>query len=76
MLAYSCPETSRLVHTSIDTSQEVLKRLGALKVSVWCPHCQTGHQIRATDAVISDRRRPPNPGDWTHTPTPVRSSPR
>jgi transposase-like protein len=23
-----------------------------MKLSVWCPHCSTSHQIRATDAFL------------------------
>jgi hypothetical protein len=26
--------------------------MGSLQISVWCPHCGTGHKILAGDAVI------------------------
>jgi hypothetical protein len=26
--------------------------MGSLQISVWCPHCATGHKISATDAAI------------------------
>jgi hypothetical protein len=57
MLTYSCPETKNLVRTSIETSEEQLRRLGRFKLSVWCPYCQTGHQITASgSSVLNDRR--------------------
>jgi len=55
MLSYNCPATKRPVETSIDTSSSMLKRLGQFKLSLWCPHCQTGHQIVACDAFVTDR---------------------
>jgi len=45
-LAYDCPETRREVFTAILTDEGTLKRLGTLKLSVWCPYCATPHMIR------------------------------
>jgi hypothetical protein len=55
MLIYNCPETKKVVETGLETSEQTLKRLGQFKLSLWCPHCQTGHQILACDALILDR---------------------
>jgi hypothetical protein len=55
MLIYNCPQTKQVVETGIDTSSQMLKRLGQFKLSLWCPHCQSGHQILACDALIIDR---------------------
>lgn len=69
MLTYNCPATNRLVHTAIETTKETLKRMGSLKVSVWCPHCQSGHQIAACDAIVYDNRLPVTPpADWLGRP--------
>jgi hypothetical protein len=48
----SVPCDRAICDPSIDTTVAQLKRLGALKLSVWCPHCQTGHTIAAGDAHI------------------------
>jgi len=52
-LTYDCPESRREVLTGILTDEATLARLGALKLSVWCPHCATPHMIAAKDASIS-----------------------
>jgi hypothetical protein len=56
VLHYRCPETSRDVTTAIITEQEVLARmqLHPFKISVWCPHCQTSHEVFASDAWVTD----------------------
>jgi hypothetical protein len=53
MLIYECPQTKQMVQTSIETSEGELQRMGGLKISVWCPHCLTGHRIVAKDAWAS-----------------------
>ena len=56
MLTFSCPETGRNVRTAIETTDDVLRRMGKLQISVWCPHCYVSHQIVARSAwVIGDR---------------------
>jgi hypothetical protein len=40
-----------MVVTSIEASKSLLKRLKDFQISVWCPHCQTGHKITAQDAI-------------------------
>jgi hypothetical protein len=52
MLIYNCPTTAKLVHTSIEASGTDLTRLRALKISLWCPHCQLGHAVLGTDVHI------------------------
>ena len=52
-LTYNCPESRREVLTGILTDEATLTRLGALKLSVWCPHCAAPHMILAKDASIS-----------------------
>ena len=54
MLVFDCPITKNHVRTSVETSPEELRRLGGFRLSLWCPHCQTGHQIVATDARVVD----------------------
>ena len=52
MLKYRCPKTSRDVTTSIETDTATLLNMRAMKLSVWCPHCATSHQIKASDAYL------------------------
>ena len=46
-LTYNCPQSRREVLTGILTDEATLTRLGALKLSVWCPHCAAPHMIAA-----------------------------
>jgi hypothetical protein len=48
--------TQTQVTTGIDATEEQLARMGSLQISVWCPHCATGHKIFAGDAVIVHER--------------------
>jgi hypothetical protein len=52
MLSYSCPRTDQRVYTSIDTSEEALRRLASFKLSVWCPYCDSSHAIMGKDAIV------------------------
>jgi len=52
VLVYRCEVTQLQVTTGIDATEEQLARMGSLQISVWCPHCATGHKILAGDAVI------------------------
>jgi hypothetical protein len=52
MLVYRCPTTSHQIETGIETTEQALARLGQLKISVACPHCVTGHIIRANEATV------------------------
>ena len=54
MLVFDCPATKKHVRTTLEPSAEDLKRLGEFRLSLWCPHCQTGHQIVASDARVID----------------------
>ena len=55
MLMYRCPTTARVVHSSIEASETQVRRLGALRLSLWCPHCQVGHAIFGKDTqVVAD----------------------
>ena len=54
MLKYRCPRTSREVTTSIETDTSTLLNMRAMKLSVWCPHCTTSHQIRMTEAYLEE----------------------
>ena len=53
VLMYKCPDSGRAVRTSILTNSKMLKRLGAFKLSVWCPHCGASHQIAGNDASVT-----------------------
>jgi len=52
MLKYRCPKSDREVTTSIETDAGTLLEMRAMKLSVWCPHCSTSHQIKACDAYL------------------------
>ena len=54
MLKYKCPRGGRVVTTSIETDSGTLLQMRNMKISVWCPHCSTSHQIRATDAFLDE----------------------
>ncbi len=54
MLKYRCPKTSREVTTSIETDTATLLNMRAMKLSVWCPHCATSHQIRVSEAYLEE----------------------
>jgi hypothetical protein len=53
MLTYRCPTTARVVHSGIETSEDEIRRLGALRLSLWCPYCQVGHAILAKDTLVT-----------------------
>jgi hypothetical protein len=53
VLTYTCPDSGRTVRTAILTDSKTLKRLGAFKLSVWCPHCGAPHQIAGHDASLA-----------------------
>ena len=52
MLKYRCPKHDREVTTSIETDIVTLLEMRNMKLSVWCPHCDTSHQIKASDAYL------------------------
>jgi phage FluMu protein Com len=52
MLKYKCPRSGRVVTTSIQTDTVTLLEMRSMKLSLWCPHCFTSHQIRATEAFL------------------------
>ena len=56
LVSYRCPTTRGEVTTTIEARQDTLSRMKAmnLKILVWCPHCLTSHQIKASDAVVHD----------------------
>ena len=55
MLTYRCPTTAKVVHSGVETSEAELRRLSALRLSLWCPYCQVGHAILAKDTqVVAD----------------------
>ena len=47
VLSYRCPTTSKEVKTGIESDANALAKLGKLKVSVSCPHCQDNHAVPA-----------------------------
>lgn len=51
-LKYRCPESHSEVQTSIATDDRTLKKMQAMKLSVWCPHCGTSHTIAANVAYV------------------------
>ena len=57
-LTYLCPESKKEVVSTIDTDQTTLRDMGAIKLSLWCPHCWTSHQIGADQASIERSNGP------------------
>lgn len=53
VLTYKCPDSGHVVRTAIRTNNTTLKKLGAFKLSMWCPHCGTPHQITGNDASLT-----------------------
>ena len=51
MLVYRCPTTQHQVQSEIETTPQALQRLGALKLSLWCPHCETPHTVCASETA-------------------------
>jgi hypothetical protein len=52
VLVYRCPNSNRQVTTEIATTAQAVSRLGSLKLSLWCPYCETGHIVCASDTHI------------------------
>jgi hypothetical protein len=52
MLVYSCPKTGLDVRTALGATLDVLRRMGILRLSLWCPHCLVSHQVIAKDAIV------------------------
>jgi hypothetical protein len=52
MLIYRCPTTAKIVHSGIEASEADVRRLSALKLSLWCPYCQGGHAILGKDVQV------------------------
>jgi hypothetical protein len=53
MLVYRCPKHGKTVRTTIETTENELRRLAAFKLSVWCPHCDDAHVIMGKDATVA-----------------------
>jgi hypothetical protein len=51
-LKFLCPVSFREVETSIKTDDLTLLQMQRMKLSVWCPHCNAPHQIKATEAFV------------------------
>jgi hypothetical protein len=52
VLVYRCPTTQHQVQSEIETTPQALQRLGAMKLSLWCPHCKTPHTVCASDTAV------------------------
>ncbi len=52
MLIYRCPTTAKIVQSGIDASEADVRRLSALRLSLWCPYCQVGHAILGKDIQV------------------------
>jgi hypothetical protein len=52
VLKYRCPQSHAEVETSIATDDRTLKKMRAMKLSVWCPYCATSHVIAANEAYV------------------------
>jgi hypothetical protein len=58
ILRYKCPNTSIEVMTGIDTDRDALARMRKLRISVWCPCCDTTHSIPAEEMYFSSKIAP------------------
>ena len=52
VLVYRCPTTAKIVRSGIDASEADVRRLSALRLSLWCPYCQVGHAILGKDIQV------------------------
>ncbi len=52
MLKYRCPKSGLEVTTGIATDPITLLDMRKMKLSLWCPHCYSSHQIPATAAYV------------------------
>jgi hypothetical protein len=54
LVRYRCPKSGEQVETAIETSKDVLVRMGTMDMTlwVWCPNCMVGHQIKPADARL------------------------
>jgi hypothetical protein len=52
VLFYRCPATNQQVQSEIETTPQTLQRLRGLKLSLWCPHCNTDHIICADETSV------------------------
>ena len=53
MLIYRCPTTAKIAHSGIEASEADVRRLSALRLSLWCPYCQDGHAILGKDLQVA-----------------------
>jgi len=54
MLVYRCPTTAKVVQSGIEVSAAEVRRLSALRFSLWCPYCQVGHVILGKDLQVTN----------------------
>ena len=52
MLAYRCPVPHHEVVTTIETSEDKLRQVSHLQLSLWCPHCRDSHTITGKNASL------------------------
>lgn len=52
-LKFRCPNSFREVETSIKTDDPTLQQMHRMKLSLWCPHCNSPHQVLATEAFVA-----------------------
>jgi hypothetical protein len=58
-MRFRCPASLHEVKTGIEARRDTLLRMHEKDLSIWvyCPHCQTGHQIKPADAIMEDGTR-------------------
>jgi hypothetical protein len=52
VLTCQCPDTGRVVRSTIRTDKTTLAKLGQLKISVGCPNCEGPHKITCSEASL------------------------
>ncbi len=51
-LRFRCPASFHEVKTSIETDEATLRKMKAMKLSLWCAHCGKSHAIEASDTFV------------------------
>ncbi len=51
-LKFRCPVSRSEVETSVRTDAATLAQMNRLALSLWCPHCRSGHIVQAGDAYL------------------------
>lgn len=51
-LKFRCSHTRLEVETSIQTDDQTLVQMNRMMLSVWCPHCNDSHRVKASETYV------------------------